>query len=102
MQSLINFTDDKHVYIDVPYSDKDDVKSNGAFWCPEKRKWFVLNSNVDFIKKYPLRHKYFLEVPFDGKDESKAEGSRWDNQAKKWYTYDITSTTFPVLNPKYN
>ena len=99
MQSLsvILYSADKHVYIDVPYSDKDDVKANGAFWCGESKQWFVLNSNTDLIKKYPLRHKYFLEVPFDKKDEAKSQGSRWDNEAKKWYTYDTTSNSFPIL-----
>ena len=98
MQSLsvVLYQADKHVYIDVPYSDKDDVKANGAFWCGESKQWFVLNSNTDLIKKYPLRHKYFLDVPFD-KDEAKSQGSRWDNEAKKWYTYDTTSNSFPIL-----
>ncbi len=101
MQSLsvVLYDADKHVYIDVPYSDKDDndVKANGAFWDGETKKWFVLNSNTDLIKKYPMRHKYFLDVPYDGKDEAKAQGARWDLEAKKWYTYDTKSNSFPIL-----
>ena len=99
MQSLsvVLYDADKHVYIDVPYSDKDDVKANGAFWDGETKKWFVLNSNTDLIKKYPMRKIYFIEVPYDGKDEAKAQGARWNVEAKKWYTYDITKNTFPIL-----
>jgi hypothetical protein len=99
MQSLsvVLYDADKHVYIDVPYSDKDDVKANGSFWDGETKKWFVLNSNTDLIKKYPMRKIYFIEVPYDGKDEAKAQGARWNVEAKKWYTYDITKNTFPIL-----
>ena len=31
------------ILLDVPYSEKDEVKKLGAWWNPEKKKWFVKN-----------------------------------------------------------
>ena len=95
--SIVLYSSDKHVYIDVPFSDKDEVKSNGAFWDGENKKWFVLYANTDLIKKYPARPKHFIQVPFDKKDEAKLEGAKWDPDAKKWYTYDMINNSFPIL-----
>ena len=99
MQSLsvVLFNPDQHVFIDVPFSDKDEVKANGAFWSGEDKKWFVLHANTDLILKYPIRHKYFLQVPYEGKDDAKAQGAKWDADIKKWYTYDIKNNSFPIL-----
>ena len=98
MQSLVIYTNDKHVYIDVPFDKKDDVKANGAFWDVDIKKWFVLKTNKDLINKYPLRTKYYIDVKYDEKDEAKRQGAKWDTVAKMWYTYDIDVNTFPEIN----
>jgi hypothetical protein len=39
-------------YLSVPYSDKDEAKSKGARWDPEKKKWYVPGGypSIFFIK----------------------------------------------------
>ena len=41
----------ERIYLDVPYEEKDVVKSNGAKWDPSKKKWWVYDINPE-IKKY--------------------------------------------------
>lgn len=58
--------------LDVPYSEKDEVKALGAKWEPQKKKWFVTDSKdyINFTKWMPadledtnilLNHFYIIE-----------------------------------------
>ena len=82
------YNEEKFVYIDVPYEDKDEVKaSNKAWFDYDNKKWFVSKTNEEFIKKYPMRKKKFIDVKFEEREEAKANGAKWDTTAKKWFIY---------------
>jgi ribonuclease HI len=40
----------ERIYLDVPYEEKDIVKSNGAKWDPSKKKWWVYDTNPETEK----------------------------------------------------
>jgi len=45
----------ERVYLNVSYDNKDDAKSMGARWNPEKKKWYAPNDKPyykELIKKY--------------------------------------------------
>ena len=85
----IEFDEEKFVYIDVPYEDKDKVKATKKAWFDyDNKKWFVLKTNEELINKYPIREKKYIFVPFEKRDEAKANGAKWDSDVKKWYVYD--------------
>lgn len=47
--------EEERVYLRVRYEDKDDAKSMGARWNPEKKKWYAPNNSAKYtelIKKY--------------------------------------------------
>lgn len=44
------------LYLDVPFHDKDEAKKLGAWWDPEKKKWYVKNQ-----KDYPQFIKWILK-----------------------------------------
>lgn len=79
-------------YLNVPYEDKDKVKSLGAWWDQNLKSWFVPKGKdttpfqqwiIDGVPKKPK--KIFLNVPYDDKDEAKSAGARWDPEKKSWY-----------------
>lgn len=37
---------EKRIYLNVPYSEKDQAKLLGARWDTNKRKWYILNSGI--------------------------------------------------------
>ena len=84
----IEFDEEKFVYIDVPYEDKDEVKaSKKAFFDYDNKKWFVLKTNKELIKKYPIREKQYIDVKFEEREEAKKNGAKWDTEMKKWFVY---------------
>lgn len=36
---------DNKIYLNVPYSEKDEAKSKGARWDPNEKKWFITNTH---------------------------------------------------------
>ena len=44
----------RRLYLDCPYKDREECKSKGGKWDPEKRKWYVLHSESgpDVFKKW--------------------------------------------------
>jgi ribonuclease HI len=43
------------IYLNVAYKDKDDAKSKGARWDPNKKKWYILDNNTnkeELVRKY--------------------------------------------------
>ena len=100
------------IYLDVPFSDKDKVKSLGASWDRERKQWWTTQARgaaalAPWLPKkqekahvaatppvaaeMPQEHgkttqvRQYLEVPFGDKDEAKALGAQWDKAAKAWY-----------------
>lgn len=39
-------------YLNVPFSQKDDVKKKGARWDPDKRKWYCMERKKESFKKW--------------------------------------------------
>ena len=40
------------VYLKVPFDDKDEVKSLGARWDPDKKSWYCNKSDIDKFNKW--------------------------------------------------
>ena len=76
-------------YLNVPFAEKDEVKSLGAQWDVDKKKWYV-PPRVDLapFHRWNWGKKITLLCPFDEKDEAKARGARWDPGDKSWYVTD--------------
>lgn len=78
-------------YLNVPYEDKDLVKSLGAYFDMDKKTWYVPEGkDVTPFAKWDAHAKtvktIYLDVPFADKDELKAlGGAKWDKDKKKWY-----------------
>ena len=55
----------KKIYLDVPYSEKNEAKAHGARWDNAKQKWWVLiedyNKNKSIFEQWPLGDSRFLE-----------------------------------------
>lgn len=95
----------QHTYINVPYMEKDAVKSLGAKWDRKEQSWYV-PASVDMasfsrweVKSEPKtqqslsdsknisksQSKTFLAVPFGERELAKSSGALWDRTAKSWY-----------------
>lgn len=44
--------ENKRIYLNVKYADKDDAKKLGARWDPVKKKWYGYNNNSELLAKY--------------------------------------------------
>ena len=104
---------EQKIYLDCPYSEKDQVKKLGGLWDSEKRKWYITddmdsqpfskwleNSQQTLNQPQENNHvsenegvKSYLNCPFDDKDECKALGGKWDSEEKKWYVPDNVDIT---------
>ena len=83
------------VYIDVPYSEKDEAKGMGARWDKQERSWFVPSGvEKSAFKKWPEKvstqahsaeQRQYLSVPYAERGAAKTAGARWDKAAKSWY-----------------
>jgi len=40
----------KKIYIEVDYSEKTKAKESGAFWDPEKKKWYCYDNELFLLK----------------------------------------------------
>lgn len=84
-------------YLNVPYSDKDEVKSLGAYFDGEKKCWYIPSSIKDitpFKKWIPDKNitsikNVYLKVPYEMKDDVKSAGAKWDANKKMWYMSSI-------------
>lgn len=112
---LQDIDDNDIVYINVPFSDKDKAKENGARWDMNIKKWYYNKNKLDKEKQdklkelYPIlpnsdnssssdtkgsftkstsedgEKKYYINVSFDKKDTAKRYGARWDSVKRSWY-----------------
>lgn len=73
---------ESRVYLDIPYSLKDDAKKYKIKWDADVKQWYSTKTNKDLNK---LRRVYII-VPFKEKDFVKTNGGCWDVKEKCWYT----------------
>ena len=75
------------VYVDIPYSNKEDGKSLGAMWDPSKKSWYIPSSasNGDRQKILHRWGRTYIVIPFDEKDAAKEMGAKWDRSQRQWY-----------------
>lgn len=85
--------DATRVYLDIPYSLKDDAKKYKIKWDCDKKKWYSSKSNKDLHKL----DKVYMIVPFKDKDFVKSSGGCWDVKEKCWYTLAFNK----LLTDKY-
>jgi len=58
---------DLRIYIVVPYSKKDEARSLGAFWDPDKRKWYSPDSTyIELLSRF----KSYESLIFKGEDRN--------------------------------
>ena len=81
------------IYLEVPFSEKEKAKEQGAKWDKLRRQWYTLESKEDneLINLYGF---HYLDIPYYRKDEFKQFGCKWDDKSKQWYTYK----SHPELN----
>lgn len=78
-------------YLNVPYEDKDLVKSLGAYFDADNTAWYVPEGkDVTPFAKWDAHVKtvktIYLNVPFADKDELKAlGGAKWSTSKRQWY-----------------
>lgn len=70
-------------YLHVPFDQRDAVKSLGAKWDVELKKWYIPNE-MD-AKPFQQWRRVYLRVPFADKDKVKALGAMWDAAEGKWF-----------------
>lgn len=86
------------VYLNSPFSDKDEVKAAGGQWDRDKKKWYILREAYEqepmkfcrwpvFV---PAGHaeradKVYLKSSFEENDQVKQVGARFDRAKKKWW-----------------
>lgn len=113
------------VFLNVPYSDKDKAKENGARWDMNAKKWYYYKSKLDKNKQEILNELFsgvlndndsipvfarvkstlenidnrkYINISFDKKDKAKSLGARWDSVKRSWYyTNDIGSVNISKL-----
>ena len=119
--------DANRVYLDVPYSSKNEAKELGAKWDKEQKAWYApAGSDLTKFDKWlkqpepqvPIENpgaqvseeNTYLGVPYLERQKVKALGAKWDKEQKAWYApagSDLTKfenwltkkTPSPLLNP---
>lgn len=73
---------EKSRYLDVPFDDKNQVKSLGGRWDPESKKWYIPQGlDMELFQQWvPI----YLNVPFEERANVKSLGAKWDANVKKW------------------
>lgn len=96
--------EDTKIYLEVPFSKKDEAKKLGANWDKNAESWYSLSSNPNIeelkasfteISKDDVQKQYvekrnervYLNVPRSEKDEAKELGARWDRAKSQWYSH---------------
>lgn len=67
-----SFNHPNRINLNVPYSDKDYVKDNGAHWDPILKKWYIIKTDTlikRFSKYVPKRRLLYKRVPTDHLNE---------------------------------
>lgn len=74
------------IYIDVPYSLKNEAKTKGAKFDPENKKFYI--DDEQFLKLYS---RTYLKIPYEDRKIAKDNGCLFDGQLKLWYTIDLNA-----------
>lgn len=97
-----------NVYLNSPYSDKDDVKAAGGYWDNELKHWYVTRTT---FKKTPEKFtrwpeyvpmeqaknidKVYLYSNYEERNQVKRTGAKWDHAKNKWFiTKEQLNTDF--------
>ena len=99
-KTIASFPTKYKVYIDIPYSNKEDAKEIGARWDPIKKLWYYTEETKlgEIFKLNNLAKikptKITIDIPFLCKDDIKKLGLYWDANIKKWYYF----SNLPEIN----
>ena len=69
----------------VPFDDKDKVKTLGAKWDKDSKKWYISKKQSPTFQKWIDVNRIYLCVPYEFIDEVKGLGGKFDSKLKKWY-----------------
>lgn len=98
----------KPTYLDVPYQEREEVKSLGAKWDRKEHAWYVpagidpapfqkhlrqadtprLDEGTSDIGARPMLQREgreYLAVPYAERNAAKSAGAAWDKEARSWY-----------------
>jgi len=94
-QEVSESSQQKRIYINVPYQEKEEAKGLGARWDRQERSWFIppgINkasfakwSKSEGMQTHRVEQRQYLSVPYGERSVAKAAGARWDKAAKSWY-----------------
>jgi len=89
---------EREAELKVWYAEKEDAKSLGALWNPDKKIWYVpagmdirpfekWSPKVDgkFVASMAYDSVAYLNTTYLEKDEAKSLGAFWDPKERKWY-----------------
>lgn len=94
--------EEKRIYLNCPFEEKDQCKELGGKWDGDKKKWFITedmdsepfaewlepsDTNVETAESETATspEKTYINCSFEDKDECKSLGGKWDSDARKWY-----------------
>lgn len=84
----------KRIYLDCPFSEKDECKSYGAKWDKRVKKWYITkNQDESYFHKWLAQEEIiydkniiiYLDVDFAENQVVKNMGALWDSKRCKWY-----------------
>lgn len=81
----------KKIYLYVPYKDKEIVKTYGAKFDVNARKWYIdsKSSHVEYLtNNYPDINPYekvYIDVSYSEKENAREFGAKFDWDKKLWY-----------------
>lgn len=108
------------VYLNSPFSDKEEVKSVGGRWDGKVKKWYVSREAyelepIKFMKwpefvspeQPPNADKIYLQCTFDEKEQVKSAGARYDPAERKWWVTQEQVNQTPEkfqkwIDPRFN
>ena len=88
------------IYLNIPYSEKNNGKKAGALWDSKMKSWYI-TSRIDSKQKNNILKRWeriYIKVPFDEKNEVKRMGGKWDSMKKQWYIPAHSKSKNNVLN----
>ncbi|PMG49623.1 DUF5710 domain-containing protein [Shewanella sp. 10N.286.52.B9] len=91
-----NTTKSDKVFLDSPFSDKDEIKAAGGRFDREQKKWFVsrdiyeadskaFSKWPEFIPIVQAQDKIYLKPCYQDRVKVKAAGANFDKQKKRWF-----------------
>lgn len=89
----------ERIYIDVPFSEKEEAKGLGARWDRQQQSWYLgEGADKQLLERWPIKNvselalkeksdevRTYLAVPYEERLAAKALGAKWDKRHKSWY-----------------